>query len=179
MPLPKMSIDASVGADAEGDTDSAFLNLFGKLTASVDSLSATIDKQMRREQWKLANVPVSIPLVQQTTGAATQIIDFGSPQSGREWVIRLLSAITPSLSTNAAIVTWYIGQNIPSAAGILQAGMAIWQFNGAPNFQNFTSDVFHVKPSEHLLVGITGGTAPIVLRANINDEILYNYDTLG
>jgi hypothetical protein len=174
-----LNIDADVGGDAEADSNGAFLNLFGKLTASIDSLSATISKQMQREQWLLSHVPVSIPVTGSTlNGDVTRIVDFGGPQPGREWVIRLLTATTDAMATNAAQVTWYVGNNIPTGAGTLLADWAIWQFTTVPGFQNFTSDVHHIKSGEHLLAGVTGivGGTPIRLKASIHDEILYDYD---
>lgn len=178
-----LNIDADAGGDVEGDSDGAFLNLFGKLTASIDSLSSTINKQMRREQWLLEHVPVTIPQLQQSRSTgATEIVDLGGPQPGREWVVRMIGAFTPDLSTNAALVTWYVGQSSPTfAAGILAANWIRWQFPSVPGFQNFTSDVIHIKNGEHLVVGLTGIVAnkPIMLRADINDEILYDYDTRG
>jgi len=101
-----LNVDADVGGDAEADGNGAFLNLFGKLTASIDSLAATIDKQMKREQWLLSHVPVSIPVTGSTlNGDVTRIVDFGGPQPGREWVIRLLTANTDAMVTIANILT--------------------------------------------------------------------------
>ena len=173
-----MSIDLSLdaGGDAEAGNNSGLLSLFAKFSASVDGLTAAV-RQMSAEQAALAHEPVSTVLIQGTSGAATQIVDFGCPQPGREWVVRLLTAFNATMTANAAQVTWYVGQNIPTGigTGILQPSFAIWQFPSVPGMQNFTSDVIHIKPNEHLLAGITGGTGtPVTLRANVNDEILYD-----
>lgn len=178
-----IDVDAGADADADADSQSGLLSVFAKLTASVNSLQSTMDKQFRREQWLLEHVPVTIPvLVQSLSTAATEIVDLGGPQPGREWVVRMIGAFTQTLSPNAALVTWYVGQRAPVvAAGILPANWIRWQFPSVPGFQNFTSDVIHIKNGEHLVVGLTGiaGNTPILIRADINDEILYDYDTRG
>lgn len=179
--MPKLDINASVGADADADTgpDShAWLDMFGKLSVSLDGVSAQLKEQSRREQEALKHVPVTIDMDRMSIpGAAVfDLQDFGGPQPGREWKVRILSAIAVPLAANATIVTWYVGQIMPGPApGMLPATMAKWQFLSVPAFEDFSS-ALTVKNGEHLIAGLTNVPASsiIALGASIDDQILYD-----
>jgi hypothetical protein len=178
-----IDVDFNAGADAEASSDSGLINLFAKFTASVDSLATQVAKANRIEQAKLAHVPNTIPFSRVSQPSGTfDIQDFGGPQPGREWVVRLLVAVAQPLAANAALVTWYVGQNMPGPApGMLPASMARWQFSSVPGLQNFTSDVIHIKFGEKLYAGLTGVPASSIiwLTAAINDELLYDTESRG
>src|SRR6267378_4296808 len=117
----------------------AWLSLFADLNVSVQSLGRAIAQQNKLEQNRLAHLPINISLdrMSQPGAAVTDIQDFGGPQPGREWVVRLFIALASPLAANAAVVTWYVGQVMPGpAAGMLPASMAVWQFSsGLPDKQ--------------------------------------------
>lgn len=179
--MPKLNVDASVGADADADTgpDShAWFDLFGKLSVSLDSVTSQLKEQFRREQEALRHVPVTIDLdrMSQPGAAVTDLQDFGGPQPGREWKVRVLSAIAVPLAANATIVTWYVGQIMPGpAAGMLPATMAKWQFTSVPAFEDFSS-ALTIKNGEHLIAGLTNipASSTIALGASIDDQLLYD-----
>lgn len=156
------------------------VHLFAKLGLSIESLTAEIKKNNDREQGRLARLPNYQAFEQATQpGDVTRIIDFGTPQAGRVWIVRLLVAVASGLATNAAVVTWYVGQSVGAAAGLaagtLPPNWVRWQFPSVPGFQNFTSDVFKVLPNQHLFAGVTaiaGGTV-INTIAMANDQPLY------
>ncbi len=169
-----MGIDVDV--DAEADSPGLF-DLFAKFNLSIDRLGNQIAKQIANEQARLARLPIYIPLSKMSSpgAAVTDVQDFGGPQPGRVWVVRLLTALASPLAANTAVVTWYVGQVMPGpAAGMLPATMGVWQFASVPNFQNFTSDVIKVLPGEHLIAGLTGVPAAsnIALKVAINDQPL-------
>lgn len=170
-----------MGIDVDADVDAAspgLFDLFAKFNLSIDRLSDQIAKQNATEQARLAKMPIYIALSKMSSpgAAVTDIQDFGGPQPGRVWVVRLLSALASPLAANAAVVTWYVGQSMPGpAAGMLPSTMGVWQFGSVPNFQNFTSDVIKVLPSEHLIAGLTGipASSNIALKVAINDQPLF------
>lgn len=181
-------LDANVASSDNEDegqpSGKAWLDLFGKLSIGINSLTAEMADARKREQRRLAHLPVNISLDRQSLpgAAVTDIQDFGGPQPGREWVVRLLLAIAAPIAANATVVTWYVGQVMPGpAAGQLPASMAQWQFASVPSFQNFTSDVIHIKPGEHLIAGLTGipAASAIFLGASIDDQLLYDVNPLG
>ena len=177
--------DADVSAGTAPDEDQpsgkAWLDLFAKLSMGVNSVAAELADARKREQDRLRHVAVTTTLDGASINVTgTDIQDFGGPQPGREWVVRLLSAYSPA-GANAATATWYIGQKILTAPGQLSPQLAIWQFASLPGFQNFTSDVHHLKPGERLLVGITGAPAAsnIYYNVSIDDQYLYDTDPRG
>jgi len=185
---------ANLGVDASadgwiGDPDGApapgaWLSLFADLNAGVRTLANRIDQQNRLEQNRLAHLPVSISLdrISQPGAAVFDVQDFGGPQPGREWVVRLLIALAVPLAANATAVTWYVGQNMPGpAAGMLPATMAVWQFLTVPGLEDFSNDAVTVKAGERLLAGLTNIPAQsvIMLGASINDQLATDVDRRG
>lgn len=159
----------------EDEDSNPLFKLYAKLNLSIDRLGDRIAKQMRQEQQRLANLPVNVPFSRLSllAGGGTDIQDFGGPQNGRVWFVRLLGALPSPLGANAAVVTWYVGQPMPGpAAGQLPATLARWQFTTVPAFQTFTSDVIKVLPGEHLIAGITGAPAnsSLALTVSVNDQ---------
>lgn len=180
--MPELKVDLSAGADADVETagpePGAWLDLFGKLKVSLDGVASQLAQANRREQEALRHVPVTIDLDRQSNpgAAVTDLQDFGGPQPGREWKVRVLSAVAVPLAANAAVVTWYVGQIMPGpAAGMLPPSMVKWQFASVPNFEDFSS-VITVKNGEHLIAGLTGipAASVISLGATIDDQILYD-----
>jgi hypothetical protein len=154
------------------------VNLFAKLDVSLGTLGQEIRRSNLMEQQRLANLPVNMPFSRMSSpgAATTDIQDFGGPQPGRQWVVRLLAAVASPLAANAALVTWYVGQNMPGpGTGMPPATMAVWQFASVPGFQNFTADVIKVMPGEHLVAGLTAipASSNIALKAIINDQPLF------
>lgn len=81
------------------------LNLFAKFKLSIDTLTSAVEKNtlkaIRAEQFRLAQLPTYIPLARMSSVGAgtTDVQDFGGPQPGRVWVVRLLAAFGSPLST--------------------------------------------------------------------------------
>lgn len=151
------------------------LSAFANLSVSLDSTTKVLRENQRIEQQRLAMLPVNYRFAKMSSpgAATTDIQDFGGPQPGRQWVVRLLAAFASPLANNAALVTWYIGQNTPGpAAGMLPATMGIWQFPSVPGFQNFTTDIHKVYWGEHVIAGLTGipASSNIALILTVNDQ---------
>lgn len=166
------------------DTESPGFDLFAKFGLAVTSLTDELRQHRRMEQDRLSRLPIYIPIARMSSPgvAVTDLQDFGGPQPGRMWVVRLLVALASPLAANAAVITWYVGQVMPGpAAGQLPSTMGVWQFPSVPGFQNFTSDVVKVLPGEHLIAGLTGVPAAsnISLKAAINDQPLFAQRTVA
>lgn len=100
----------------DDDNDNGFLNLFAKFNLSLDSLNTKLDKQLRQEQFRLSQLPNGITLARlsQLQGS-TDIQDFGGPQPGRTWSVRLLAAFqSPFTSYATDLPTRNIGA-VPAA----------------------------------------------------------------
>lgn len=174
MGLSDMSIDEEIDTDSPG----GLFDLFAKVHIAIDGLTDEIKKTRQAEQRRLAMLPNYVPFSRMSNpSGVTDIIDFGGPQPGRQWVVRLLSAVASPLAANAALVTWYVGQIMPGpAAGMLPASMARWQFDSVPAFKNFTGTVIKIMPGEHLIVGLTAVPAAsfIAINAAVEDAPLYD-----
>lgn len=158
--------------------DNPLVALFAKFDLSINSLTRQVARANQLEQQRLAALPNYLPIARMSSpgAAVVDFQDFQGPQPGRIWVVRLLAAVAQPLAANAALVTWYVGQNMPGpAAGMMPSTMARWQFPSVPGFQNFTSDVIKVLPGERLIAGLTGipASSQIALIAAINDQPLY------
>jgi hypothetical protein len=169
-------IEQDVTEDAPG------VHLFAKLGLSIESLAAQVRRSNTLEQQRLSRLPnlISIERASVPGAATTDVIDFGSPQPGRTWIVRLLMAIANPVAANAAVVTWYVGQNVGgNAPGMLPGTMARWQFPSVPGFQTFTSNVIQLLPQQHLLAGLTGipGGSNISLAAVVNEQLFYAQST--
>ena len=164
------------------DDTSGFLDLAADFRLSISGLTTELRKMNDREQSRLGSQPRQLPLYKQSTNAtATDVLDLGGPQGGRQWEIRLLGVIASGpagfVAMATTIVTFWIGQPIlGNAAGVLPMGMARWQFASVPNFENFSGDQIKVLPNEHLMASLTGiPAAPtqINVLGVINDLPLY------
>lgn len=154
--------------------DNPGFHLFAKFGLAIESLADGIQKINEREQRRLAGLPINYPFQRLSAPAiATDFQDFGGPQPGRVWVVRLLSGFASPIAANAAVVSWYVGQIMPGdAAGQLPLTMKRWEFGALPAAEKFTSDVLVVRNTEKLIAGLTGvpASSRIVLNAVVNDQ---------
>lgn len=72
----------------------------GKIQASVDKLSGKLE---REEQLRLSAYPRQLPFFQVLTSAspASGLIDLDGPRMGREWEVRIISAVAMPAANNA------------------------------------------------------------------------------
>lgn len=153
------------------EDDSPGLKLMASLGIQLSGINSELVAMNRRDQMRLAMLPNTVTLEQLSNpGGATDTKDFGTPQPGRKWEVRLLMAMSNNLVANAAQVTWFIGALIPN---IVPPGtLARWQFPTVPGFQTFTSSVLTVLPNQHLYAYLTGVPVSsfIALAAIIDDQ---------
>lgn len=176
MILPGLDISAEVDADASADSTGLLTDVMAKFHLGVQDLTKELKRANDREQRRLSNIPNYVTLTRNTQTAGTDLLDFGEPQPGRQWSLRLLSAASSTMATNAAVVTWYIGQQVPyPTAGVLPPDFAVWQFSSVPGFKDLSATNITVLPRQHLFAGITGGTgASIFVSARVADMLNYN-----
>jgi hypothetical protein len=174
-------------SDNNDETDpNPFLDLAASFSLSLSGLGGEMkrlnDHYDAQQQRARAALPRNLPLIQQSTSATTvDLLDFGGPQAGRQWEIRLLGVVSATsagfVAMAATFTTWYVGQKMTgNAPGILPIAQARWQFPTVPAFNDFSGDSLKVLPNEHLLAGLTGiPAAPtqIMCIAVINDLPLY------
>lgn len=166
-------LDVGVNADADAGADGIFLSLLGKINVGIQSLVQKQSAADRREQAALERIPMVYPLTQvvQPGAAVFTVADFGGPPAGRQWSVQMLMALASPLGSNASVVTWYVGQNMPGPAnGQLPISMARWQFPSIPANEDFSKTIL-VLPNEHLLAGLTNipASSTLVLTAIIAD----------
>ena len=158
----------------EPSSEEPGLQIFARVGLAIESLSAEMAKNYDREQRRLASLPINYPrsLLSNPGAAVTDIQDFGGPQSGREWHVRLLTAFASPVGANAAVVSWYVGQNMPGdAAGQLPVTMKRWEFTTLPMAEKFNTNLLVVRAGEHLIAGLTSipAASRIALGAVIAD----------
>jgi hypothetical protein len=152
-----------------------FVEVFADLKVSLGKLADELKARRRLEQQWMANQPnyYSFGKMSQPGVATTDIQDFGGPMPGREWIVRIIGAVASPLAANAAVVTWYVGQNMPGpAAGMLPGNYARAQFASVPAFNTYSSNILKVNSNENLLVGLTGipASSAIHLVACVDDQ---------
>jgi hypothetical protein len=110
--MSRNPMNDSLDSELDSDPESGFqLGLDFKL--SIDSLTDEMRTHNRREQSKLARLAKQVPYAYSVplNSSGVGLIQIGGPQPGREWIIRLLTAVpggyagvqnTGSTSTGAA-----------------------------------------------------------------------------
>lgn len=149
-------------------------DLFAKFDLSFKSLKQELVAQRQLIQQWLADQPRYVSLVNSVTlsGTATNFIDLGTPQDGRQWTVRLLGASPQGgegavpAAANGTIV-WYVGSLV---AGI--TSQFRWIQTPIPKSDTFTSTSIQVKAKEHLFAVVFGGTVSVNIEgfAAIQDE---------
>ncbi len=156
------------------------LNIFAKLSLSLDGIREQMEKSYRLEQARLAMLPnfVRIPRGVIPGAAVTSLVSFGGPQAGRQWTLRMLMALSTSLATNATIVHWFVGNPL-GANQPPPASEAVWAFSSVPGVKEFGGDAIKVLPNQQVLAWCTNIPALTELQFNIsvNDQTLYSQST--
>lgn len=163
------------------DVDADFMV---KLGLSLDGISAGISQINRRaereNQQRLEAFPRPLALFSPPFTAAG-FFDFGGPQLGRHWEVRLAGVVGLSTASNVwvvggtpPVVTFYEAKlmtGLALALGILPLGLVKWQFNALPAFDNFSGDQFIIHENQNLIVGVTNipATTALTCIATIND----------
>lgn len=165
-------------SDEDEDTlDTPGFHMFAKIGLALETLNANLETQAKNEQRRLAALPINYPFQRISNPAGvTDIVDFQGPLPGRVWIVRALAAFASPVGTNAAVVSWYIGQNMTGdAPGQLPLNMKRWEFPSLPGQQPFTSNILTVRNGEHLIAGLTSvpASSRIYLNVVVNDEPLW------
>jgi hypothetical protein len=169
-----IDVGVSLDADANAGRDNALLDILGKIHIGVNNLTAELQQSFLKEQARLSTQPRAISLERSSQPSGTfDLIDFGGPQPGREWVLRLLTAFAQPLAANVAVVTWYVGQRMPGPAnGMLPVTMAKWQFPSCPGQATFGANMITIRNGQNLIAGLTGvpASSTIALVAGVSDQ---------
>lgn len=147
------------------------LELFAGFRLEIGSLTTELQRANRLEQRRLAEQPNYIPFSRVSNNATTtDMIDFGGPQGGRQWNIKVLTGYSSTLATNAAVASWYVGQRV--GINTMVVSDLRWQFGSFPFNQDFAPGVITVLPNQQLICGLTSIPASSVLFLNaiIDDQ---------
>jgi hypothetical protein len=104
------------------------------------------------------------------------IMDFGGPQVGRRWVVRMVAfsdAGSYFTTMGSAKVTLCVGQNVNNN---ITTNMVRWPFGTVPNAQSFGADQMWVVPRDHVLMSVTGGNSGQSIQGVIH---IQDFDELG
>lgn len=88
------------------------------------------------------------------------ILDFGGPQQGRRWVVRMVTYSDAGSfwnSTSGAKFTVCTGLSM--GTGIVAPQMVRWASAAGPNCTSFSADQMWIIPNDHVLLSVTGGTS--------------------
>lgn len=160
------------------DEESPWFDIFAGFRLSLDTLNKSIQRRNHLLERAAACLPIPATherLLSLGAGVLTGTVDFGTPLPGRRWVVRLFAAVENPVGTAApvaAVVTWYVGPEVSTGAGVFSPTSARWQFRQIPDFQRFTADTIHVRPGQSLVAGLTGmpaGGSETALIASIDD----------
>lgn len=167
-------ISADVSLDLGAQDGGLIADFLGKIHLGINDTLAELKKANRLEQQRLLGLPnyFTKSMASQLTGTDTLL--FGGPQNGRQWEVCLLVAVDSTLAANAAIVTWYVGQDIRVApASPEPPTMVRWSFPSLPGFKDFGGGQITLQPNEVLIAQITSAPAGkvIVLNVGINDMV--------
>jgi hypothetical protein len=89
-----------VDADGMSDPPSPGFELDASFKLAIDSLTDEVRKHNTREQHRLMRIPKQVPYGYSIplNGAGVGLTDIGGPQPGREWIVRLLTAVPVNYS---------------------------------------------------------------------------------
>lgn len=167
-------VSADVSLDIGAGDGGLVADLLGKIHLGINDMVAEQKKAARQEQARLAGLPNYTVLTRGSQLTGTDLLNFGGPQNGRQWEVCLLFAMDSTLSANAAVLTFYVGQDIRSAPAAFEPPTyARWQFPSLPSQKDFGGGQITIQPNEVLLCQITGAPAGkvIVVNVGINDMV--------
>jgi hypothetical protein len=171
-----------------------WVNLFGKLSASLDGLSSHLRRRNRLDQWA-APVWRSLGSVQGFAAASTGPIVFnlGGPPSGYYWKIRSIQVVglaaaggNPQYTASVVCDVYVTSQNFPppgNPPGTLAAlipPLADWYLSNlttstnptaaiVPWERNLGSDELSIQAGDSLIIVLTGAgvvtTTPFIVGA--------------
>lgn len=167
-------ISASVGVDLDASNGGLVGDLLAKLHIGINDAVTELKRANRIEQARLADLPnyFTVSKAPDNPAAVTGTLNFGGPQPGRQWRVRLLAGISNDLSTNATKAAWYVGSNVLTAPGILPATQLRWLSTALPDVQKFNGEII-VNPNEQLILGLTAipASSSLTFTACIEDMI--------
>jgi hypothetical protein len=171
-------VSADLSLDVGAGDGGIVADLLGKIHLGINDATVEMRKANRLEQRRLAAIPNSFTksLSSQVTGTDTLI--FGGPQNGRQWEVRLLFGMDTTLAANAAVVTWYVGQDVRSTpTSFEQSSMGRWQFASLPGQKDFGSGQITLQPNEVLIAQITGAPAGKIIALNVSIDDMVQDDS--
>lgn len=142
-----------------------------KLDLLTDAINGMVTAQQKLEQRRLQLIPNNVRMSGLINpGALTSgVYDYGGPQQGREWEIRLWSIDSQPDGSNTGNYLLIAGPAIPGAQigqfvpGIASANIPtsdlIWRLNAAPGNKDLSPGVGTVKYGQHLMVAVVGAPA--------------------
>lgn len=139
------------------DTGESLFKLFGSFGLQLKTVGQQLEGLSSTLQTRLARLPnYQSAEGQMTNFTGTATIDFGAPQPGRKWILRLWGVFTPGMVANAGVPVLYVGSYLPASPVLTNAR---WFYPSSPNVKNWTSDVITVLPNQHLWVQVTSAPA--------------------
>lgn len=167
---------AELALDLGASGGSLIGDLLAKIHVGINDSVVEMRKANENEQRRLASIPNNVVISRGSQATTTDLLDFGGPQPGRQWSVRLLVGVSNDGTNNATVATWYVGPKVPViAAGILPGTMVRYQMPSLPSVQKFGGEII-VQPNERLMVGLTGipASSSLAFSAAIDDQILDN-----
>lgn len=170
MTLPDVEVGAGIDLSASFD-------------AAIGRLERVLVTQMQRqEQERLARIPNTIVgegLL--SPGAATTALwNYGTPQMGRRWEVRLWTLDSQPDGSNTSNFLLLVGNpTVPGpvggpisgfVAGAILTSQMRWRFNAAPNFKDFGGSQISVRAGQYLMVACLGAPA----NTNVNSNIAFD-----
>jgi hypothetical protein len=165
--------------DDTGDDSTGGFNLkvFADLGIKLGTLADELGKRNRLDQARIRMNPRYIPIERMSSQAtATDLVDFGGPEDGLIWTVKLLIAAQSPDPTvaNVAKVYWSVGQRGALAATSLRAIMNA----GLPAIQDFGSARIELRANQNLIANLSAiPVSPnnsIALVAVIEEERLWS-----
>lgn len=167
-------VSADLAVDLGTSDGGVVADLLGKIHIGINDSIAEQRKANQLEQRRLAGLPNYFTISKVSQVAGTDTINFGGPQNGRQWEVALLFAMDSLQIANAAIITWYVGQDMrQGTTALMQITMARWQFPSLPSMKDFGGGQITIQPNEVLIAQIVSAPAgkSIVMNVGINDMI--------
>src|ERR1700759_5129210 len=125
--MGELEFSAGVELDADAEREGGILDLLGKIHLGINDNAVELAKMRQAEQRRLAGLPNYVSFSQANQTATTAVIDFGGPQNGRQWELRLLTVFAADRAANAVVTSLYVGQSYSAGAGLLPITMKRWE----------------------------------------------------
>lgn len=165
------------------DTEQPTLDLFGRITMTLDTITSRLAEQERANAERLKASVEEAPKFDRFHGTVTLdsngfgvfLLDHKGPQQGHFWYIRnlVIGGLTPATATSGRVDVFVSAMDMRTITGLAQIGSADWRDSATslPTVRTYNRGGLTLQSPDRLWVIISGGTATqaVVCAGDVED----------